>query len=129
MSALPLLNHSMRDADQMLERALAQWGGDEDLWILAMAPDLASRVRLQRTSLGPCAWLAPCSQNVEHHQSWHAPGARPGVRHALWRQLPGMAFRIPRNQGDTVMRKLWLREMLMPSMTRAGCLAARPMVP
>jgi cation transport protein ChaC len=22
-----------------------------------------------------------------------------------------MAFRIPRNQGDTVMRKLWLREM------------------
>jgi cation transport protein ChaC len=33
MSALPLLNHSMRDADQMLERALAQWGGDEDLWI------------------------------------------------------------------------------------------------
>ncbi len=90
MSALPLLNHSMRDADQMLERALAQWGGDEDLWIFGY---------------GSLIWRPEfdfSERRSAHVHGWHRalkmwstinrgtpPGARPGVRHALWRQLPG----------------------------------------
>ena len=112
MSALPLLNHSMRDADQMLERALAQWGGDEDLWIFGY---------------GSLIWRPEF--DFSERRSAHVPGWHRALK--MWStinrgtpQVPGlvfgmlsggscqgMAFRIPRNQGDTVMRKLWLREM------------------
>ncbi|RDI15386.1 gamma-glutamylcyclotransferase [Comamonas sp. AG1104] len=112
MSALPLLNHSMRDADQMLERALAQWGGDEDLWIFGY---------------GSLIWRPEfdfSERRSAHVHGWHRAlkmwstinRGTPQVPGLVFGMLSGgscqgMAFRIPRNQGDTVMRKLWLREM------------------
>lgn len=112
MSALPLLNHSMRDADQMLERALAQWGGDEDLWIFGY---------------GSLIWRPEfdfSERRSAHLHGWHRAlkmwstinRGTPQVPGLVFGMLSGgscqgMAFRIPRNQGDTVMRKLWLREM------------------
>ena len=112
MSALPLLNHSMRDADQMLERALVQWGGDEDLWIFGY---------------GSLIWRPEfdfSERRSAHVHGWHRAlkmwstinRGTPQVPGLVFGMLSGgscqgMAFRIPRNQGDTVMRKLWLREM------------------
>ncbi|ACY33039.1 MULTISPECIES: gamma-glutamylcyclotransferase [Comamonas] len=112
MSALPLLNHSMRDADQMLERALAQWGGDEDLWIFGY---------------GSLIWRPEfdfSERRSAHVHGWHRALKMWSTINRGTPQIPGlvfgmlsggscqgMAFRIPRNQGDTVMRKLWLREM------------------
>lgn len=112
MSALPLLNHSMRDADHMLERALAQWGGDEDLWIFGY---------------GSLIWRPEfdfSERRSAHVHGWHRAlkmwstinRGTPQVPGLVFGMLSGgscqgMAFRIPRNQGDTVMRKLWLREM------------------
>ena len=112
MSALPLLNHSMRDADQMLERALVQWGGDEDLWIFGY---------------GSLIWRPEfdfSERRSAHVHGWHRALKMWSTINRGTPQMPGlvfgmlsggscqgMAFRIPRNQGDTVMRKLWLREM------------------
>ena len=112
MSALPLLNHSMRDADQMLERALVQWGGDEVLWIFGY---------------GSLIWRPEfdfSERRSAHVHGWHRAlkmwstinRGTPQVPGLVFGMLSGgscqgMAFRIPRNQGDTVMRKLWLREM------------------
>ena len=112
MSARPLLNHSMRDADQMLERALVQWGGDEDLWIFGY---------------GSLIWRPEfdfSERRSAHVHGWHRAlkmwstinRGTPQVPGLVFGMLSGgscqgMAFRIPRNQGDTVMRKLWLREM------------------
>ena len=112
MSALPLLNHSMRDADQMLERALVQWGGDEDLWIFGY---------------GSLIWRPEfdfSERRSAHVHGWHRAlkmwstinRGTPQVPGLVFVMLSGgscqgMAFRIPRNQGDTVMGKLWLREM------------------
>ena len=112
MSALPLLNHSMRDADQMLERALVQWGGDEDLWIFGY---------------GSLIWRPEfdfSERRSAHVHGWHRAlkmwstinRGTPQVPGLVFGMLSGgscqgMAFRIPRNQGDTVMRKHWLREM------------------
>ncbi|WP_039051013.1 gamma-glutamylcyclotransferase [Comamonas thiooxydans] len=112
MSALPLLNHSTRDADQMLERALAQWGGDEDLWIFGY---------------GSLIWRPEfdfSERRSAHVHGWHRALKMWSTINRGTPQIPGlvfgmlsggscqgMAFRIPRNQGDTVMRKLWLREM------------------
>ena len=112
MSALPFLNHSMRDADQLLERALVQWGGDEDLWIFGY---------------GSLIWRPEfdfSERRSAHVHGWHRAlkmwstinRGTPQVPGLVFGMLSGgscqgMAFRIPRNQGDTVMRKLWLREM------------------
>ena len=112
MSALPLLNHSMRDADQMLERALVQWGGDEDLWIFGY---------------GSLIWRPEfdfSERRSAHVHGWHRAlkmwstinRGTPQVPGLVFGMLSGgscqgMVFRIPRNAGDEVMRKLWQREM------------------
>ena len=112
MSALPLLNHSMRDADQMLERALVQWGGDEDLWIFGY---------------GSLIWRPEfdfSERRSAHVHGWHRAlkmwstinRGTPQVPGLVFGMLSGgscqgMVFRIPRSAGDEVMRKLWQREM------------------
>ena len=112
MSALPLLNHSMRDADQMLERALAQWGGDEDLWIFGYG-SLIWRPEFdfsERRSVHVHGWHRALKMwSTINRGTPQVPGLVFGMLSGG--SCQGMAFRIPRNQGDTVMRKLWLREM------------------
>ena len=112
MSALPLLNHSMRDADHMLERALAQWGGDEDLWIFGYG-SLIWRPEFdfsERRSARVHGWHRALKMwSTINRGTPQVPGLVFGMLSGG--SCQGMAFRIPRNQGDTVMRKLWLREM------------------
>lgn len=112
MSALPLLSQSLRDADQMLERTLAQWGGTEDLWVFGY---------------GSLIWRPEfdfSERRSAHVHGWHRAlkmwstinRGTPQTPGLVFGMLPGgscqgMVFRIPRAQGDAAMRKLWLREM------------------
>lgn len=112
MSALPLLSQSLRDADQMLERTLAQWGGTEDLWVFGY---------------GSLIWRPEfdfSERRSAHVHGWHRAlkmwstinRGTPQTPGLVFGMLPGgscqgMVFRIPRAQGDATMRKLWLREM------------------
>lgn len=112
MSALPLLSQSPRDADQMLERTLAQWGGTEDLWVFGY---------------GSLIWRPEfdfSERRSAHVHGWHRAlkmwstinRGTPQTPGLVFGMLPGgscqgMVFRIPRAQGDAAMRKLWLREM------------------
>ena len=112
MSALPLLSQSLRDADQMLERTLAQWGGTEDLWVFGY---------------GSLIWRPEfdfSERRSAHVHGWHRAlkmwstinRGTPQTPGLVFGMLPGgscqgMVFRIPRAQADAAMRKLWLREM------------------
>lgn len=112
MSALPLLSQSLRVADQMLERTLAQWGGTEDLWVFGY---------------GSLIWRPEfdfSERRSAHVHGWHRAlkmwstinRGTPQTPGLVFGMLPGgscqgMVFRIPRAQGDAAMRKLWLREM------------------
>lgn len=112
MSALPLLSQSLRDADQMLERTLAQWGGTEDLWVFGY---------------GSLIWRPEfdfSERRSAHVHGWHRAlkmwstinRGTPQTPGLVFGMLPGgscqgMVFRIPRAEGDAAMRKLWLREM------------------
>lgn len=112
MSALPLLSQSLRDADQMLERTLAQWGGAEDLWVFGY---------------GSLIWRPEfdfSERRSAHVHGWHRAlkmwstinRGTPQTPGLVFGMLPGgscqgMVFRIPRAEGDVAMRKLWLREM------------------
>jgi cation transport protein ChaC len=96
----------------MLHRAMAQWGGREDLWIFGYASLIAR----------------PEFDAVEHRNGrvhgWHralrmrsrvnrGTPEQPGLVFAL---LPGgschgVAYRVPRRHAATELERLWVREM------------------
>ena len=116
MSTLSLLNayatNCPRDADHMLAQALQQWGGEEDLWVFGY---------------GSLIWRPDfdfSERRAAHVHGWHRAlkmwstinRGTPQVPGLVFGMLSGgscqgMVFRIPRNAGDEVMRKLWQREM------------------
>ena len=107
MSTLPV-----RDAAEMLQRCVAQWGGRDDLWIFGYASLIAR----------------PEFDAVEHRvgrvHGWHralrmrsrvnrGTPERPGLVFAL---LPGgschgVVYRVPRRNGAAELERLWAREM------------------
>ena len=116
MSTLALLNtyatNCPRNADHMLAQALQQWGGEEDLWVFGY---------------GSLIWRPDfdfSERRAAHVDGWHRAlkmwstinRGTPQVPGLVFGMLSGgscqgMVFRIPRNAGDEVMRKLWQREM------------------
>ena len=116
MSTLSLLNayatNCPRNADHMLAQALQQWGGEEDLWVFGY---------------GSLIWRPDfdfAERRAAHVHGWHRAlkmwstinRGTPQVPGLVFGMLSGgscqgMVFRIPRNAGDEVMRKLWQREM------------------
>jgi len=102
----------LRDPAAMLERVLAQWGGQRDFWIFAYAsliwrPDFDVHEHLPA-----------------HVHGWHralkmwsrinrgTPDA-PGLVFALLSggSCRGMVLRVDRHQGVEVLQRLWEREM------------------
>jgi cation transport protein ChaC len=109
---LPSLTAPLRDPQPMLERAIAEWGGHEDLWIFGY---------------GSLIWN-PEPGFVERQPArvhgWHralkmwsrvnrGTPENPGLVFALLSggSCRGVAFRVPAADGLDALRRLWLREM------------------
>ena len=109
---MTMLSAPTRDPAPMLERALQQWGGRSDLWVFGYAsliwrPDFDFA---ERRSARVHGWHRALKMWSRINRGTpECPGLVFGMLSGG--SCQGMAFRIPRNQGDTVMRKLWLREM------------------
>ncbi len=105
--------HSLRDPAAMLDNVLREWGGRQDLWIFGYAsliwrPDFDF-----------------AEQRPARVQGWHralkmwsrinrGTPECPGLVFALLSGgcCQGVAFRIRRQDGDEVLSRLWLREMV-----------------
>jgi cation transport protein ChaC len=102
----------LRDPSAMLERALQEWGGHDDLWIFGY---------------GSLIWK-PEFEYAERRPAkvhgWHralkmwsrinrGTPERPGLVFGLLSggSCQGMVFRIPRHNGQQVLTQLWAREM------------------
>lgn len=101
-----------RDPAVLLERVLREWGGTDDLWIFGY---------------GSLIWR-PDFDFVERRPArvhgWHralkmwsrinrGTPERPGLVFAMLSggSCQGVVFRVPREQGEAVLRGLWPREM------------------
>jgi glutathione-specific gamma-glutamylcyclotransferase len=101
-----------RDPAVLLEQVLRQWGGQEDLWIFGY---------------GSLIWR-PDFEFVERRPArvhgWHralkmwsrinrGTPERPGLVFAMLSggSCQGVVFRVPRHEGEAVLRSLWPREM------------------
>jgi glutathione-specific gamma-glutamylcyclotransferase len=112
MNDFAALRDPDRDPDDMLQRTLAQWGGRKDLWVFGYASLIwnpgfeFAEARMARV--------------YGHHRAlkmWsrinRGTPEVPGLVFALLAggSCQGMAFRVPRAQGEAVLRILWAREM------------------
>jgi glutathione-specific gamma-glutamylcyclotransferase len=101
-----------RDPALLLERVLREWGATDDLWIFGY---------------GSLIWR-PDFEFVERRPArvhgWHralkmwsrinrGTPERPGLVFAMLSggSCQGVVFRVPREQGEAVLRRLWPREM------------------
>jgi glutathione-specific gamma-glutamylcyclotransferase len=104
----------LRDPAPMLEQALAEWGGHEDLWVfgygsLIWKPDFEFAER------------RPARVNGWHRalKMWsrinRGTPERPGLVFGLLSggSCQGMVFRIAQAQGQDTLVRLWAREMAM----------------
>jgi glutathione-specific gamma-glutamylcyclotransferase len=104
----------LRDPAPMLEQALAEWGGHEDLWVfgygsLIWKPDFEFAER------------RPARVNGWHRalKMWsrinRGTPEQPGLVFGLLSggSCQGMVFRIPQAQGKETLVRLWAREMVM----------------
>ena len=105
----------VRDPAPMLERALDEWGGREDLWVFGYASLI---------------WRPEFDYLERRHarvQGWHralkmwsrinrGSFETPGLVFCLLSggSCRGMAFRIPEAKAEAVLAQLWLREMPIP---------------
>lgn len=110
MSELP---KPYRDPRPMLEQALAEWGGQDDLWIFAY---------------GSLIWKTDfeyAERRPARVHGWHralkmwsrinrGTPERPGLVFGLLSGgcCRGMVFRIPRGEGSEALTRLWSREMV-----------------
>jgi cation transport protein ChaC len=112
MSALPAFAFARREPQPLLDQALQEWGGGEDLWIfgygsLIWRPDFDFSER--RTGLIYGWHRALKMWSTINRGTPQRPGLVFGMLSGG--SCQGMVFRIPRAQGQAVMRQLWLREM------------------
>ena len=108
----PLPPKPLRDPAALLDKVLREWGGAGDLWIFGY---------------GSLIWR-PGFEFAEQRRAkvhgWHralkmwsrinrGTAQRPGLVFALLSggSCHGMVFRVPREQGEAVLRQLWPREM------------------
>lgn len=103
----------LRDPQAMLERALAEWGGDEDLWIfgygsLIWRPDFAFEERRPARVHG---WHRALKMWSRINRG---TPERPGLVFGLLTGgcCRGVVFRIARDQGAATLTQLWKREMV-----------------
>lgn len=108
MAGVPVL----RDPAPMLQRTLAQWGGQEDLWIFGYAsliwrPDFDYSERRPARVHGWHRALRMWSRVNR------GTPEQPGLVFALLSggSCQGMAYRVPRAQAPAVLQRLWEREM------------------
>jgi cation transport protein ChaC len=104
----------LRDPAAMLERAVAEWGGNEDLWVFGY---------------GSLIWRPEfefAERRAARVHGWHralkmwsrinrGTPERPGLVFGLLSGgcCRGVVFRIPREHGGAVLARLWEREMKM----------------
>jgi cation transport protein ChaC len=102
----------LRDPQPMLERALAEWGGHEDLWLFGYGSliwrpdfDFAERrpARVHGWHRALKMWSRVNRGTVQN----------PGLVFGLLSggSCQGVVFRIPAGEGAQTMTRLWLREM------------------
>ena len=107
-----VLPEPVRDPAPMLQRALQEWGGETDLWVFGYA-SLIWRPEFDFAE-----------QRLGRVQGWHRSFKmwsnvyrgtvdRPGLVFALLSggSCRGAVFRVPRSNGEAVMKTLWAREM------------------
>jgi len=106
------LSKPQRDAAAMLERALAEWGGAEDLWVfgygsLIWRPDFDFAERRPARVHG---WHRALKMWSRINRG---TPERPGLVFGLLSGgcCRGVVFRIPRDQGADILARLWSREM------------------
>jgi cation transport protein ChaC len=104
----------LRDPAPMLERALAEWGGHQDLWVfgygsLIWRPDFEYAERRPAHVLGWHRALKMWSRI--NRGTPDCPGLVFGLLSGG--SCQGMAFRIPKADGPAVLTQLWAREMMM----------------
>lgn len=109
MSQMP---QPLRDPVPMLEQALADWGGREDLWIfgygsLIWNPEFDYAERRPARVLGWHRALKMWSR--VNRGTPECPGLVFGL--LAGGSCQGFAFRIPREAGSAVLTELWGREM------------------
>jgi glutathione-specific gamma-glutamylcyclotransferase len=103
----------LRDPATMLAQVLREWGGERDLWLFGYA-SLIWRPDFE-----------PAEQRLGRVHGYHralkmwsrvnrGTPECPGLVFALLRggSCHGMAFRVPKAQGEDVLRRLWPREMV-----------------
>src|SRR6187431_2704878 len=104
----------LRDPAPMLQKALSEWGGDEDLWVFGY---------------GSLIWRPDfdfAEQRPARVHGWHralkmwsrinrGTPERPGLVFGLLTGgcCRGMVFRVPREAGAQTLAQLWAREMAM----------------
>lgn len=103
----------LRDPAPMLERALQEWGGHDDLWIfgygsLIWKPDFEYAERRPARVHGWHRALKMWSRI--NRGTPECPGLVFGLLSGG--ACRGMVFRIPREQGAPVLKRLWGREMV-----------------
>lgn len=101
-----------RDPAAMLDSAVAQWGGQEDLWVFAYA-SLIWRPDFDFAEQQPArvhGWHR--ALKMWSHINRGTP-ERPGLVFALLSGgcCDGFVFRVPRAHGHAVLDTLWAREM------------------
>jgi len=104
----------LRDPRPMLESALAEWGGTDDLWIfgygsLIWRPDFAFAEQRQARVHG---WHRALKMWSRINRG---TPERPGLVFGLLTGgcCRGMVFRVPRQDGAGTLAQLWSREMSM----------------
>ncbi|MBN8757597.1 MULTISPECIES: gamma-glutamylcyclotransferase [Variovorax] len=102
----------LRDPQPMLERAIADWGGHEDLWLFGYG-SLIWRPDFGFTERRP-AWVHGWHRALKmwsrvNRGSVQVPGLVFGLLSGG--SVRGMVFRVPKAEGLETLRRLWLREM------------------
>lgn len=103
----------VRDPAPMLERTLREWGGHADLWIFGYA-SLIWRPEFDYAERRPAkvhGWHRALKMwSRVNRGTPECPGLVFGMLSGG--SCQGMVFRIPRHDGDAVLRTLWGREMV-----------------
>lgn len=103
---------ALRDPAALLARALADWGGTEDLWVFGYA-SLIWRPEFDATEHRPArvhGWHRALRMRSRVNRG---TPERPGLVFALvpGGSCRGMVYRIPRERGAQELQRLWTREM------------------
>ncbi|KAF1044199.1 gamma-glutamylcyclotransferase [Xylophilus sp.] len=122
-----------RNTDLLLEQALCDWGGEDDLWVFGYG-SLLWRPEFDYAERRPAhvhGWHRALRMwSHVHRGTPECPGLVLGM--ISGGSCRGMVFRVPRDQAPAVMRALWQREMATSAYdprwlrcrTESGCVQA-----